>query len=161
MCTGCKYTVHGRCANKNPAPCTRTYVKSKKDVGVSQCTWLPLHSECARAPPRDVETFLLHFRFQHTTGWVETVTPRSAINARRRSRAFKAWRPNTVCGVTPWWESSKLVHVSLGWNYIIYEQWGEKCAFSCDQKGPILSLISVVLWLNIQRLEAFLVQFIC
>uniref|UniRef100_A0A8C2H865 Diacylglycerol kinase n=1 Tax=Cyprinus carpio TaxID=7962 RepID=A0A8C2H865_CYPCA len=33
-CTCCKYTVHGRCANKNPAPCTRTYVKSKKETGV-------------------------------------------------------------------------------------------------------------------------------
>uniref|UniRef100_A0A4W6FEF2 Diacylglycerol kinase n=1 Tax=Lates calcarifer TaxID=8187 RepID=A0A4W6FEF2_LATCA len=33
-CTCCKYTVHGRCANKNPEPCTRTYVKSKKETGV-------------------------------------------------------------------------------------------------------------------------------
>uniref|UniRef100_A0A8D3E4C0 Diacylglycerol kinase n=1 Tax=Scophthalmus maximus TaxID=52904 RepID=A0A8D3E4C0_SCOMX len=33
-CTCCMYTVHGRCANKNPAPCTRTYVKSKKETGV-------------------------------------------------------------------------------------------------------------------------------
>lgn len=33
-CAGCKYTVHGRCANKNPAPCARTYVKSKKETGV-------------------------------------------------------------------------------------------------------------------------------
>uniref|UniRef100_A0A8C9VSY5 Diacylglycerol kinase n=1 Tax=Scleropages formosus TaxID=113540 RepID=A0A8C9VSY5_SCLFO len=33
-CSCCKYTVHGRCANKNPGPCTRTYVMSKKDTGV-------------------------------------------------------------------------------------------------------------------------------
>ncbi|KAG9328491.1 hypothetical protein JZ751_013544 [Albula glossodonta] len=39
-CTCCKYTVHGRCANKNPAPCTRTYVKSKKDTGVPAHDWV-------------------------------------------------------------------------------------------------------------------------
>uniref|UniRef100_A0A8C7SUD2 Diacylglycerol kinase n=1 Tax=Oncorhynchus mykiss TaxID=8022 RepID=A0A8C7SUD2_ONCMY len=39
-CTCCKYTVHGRCANINPAPCTRTYVKSKKDTGVPTHDWV-------------------------------------------------------------------------------------------------------------------------
>ncbi|KAJ8265505.1 hypothetical protein COCON_G00146040 [Conger conger] len=39
-CTCCKYTVHGRCANKNPSPCTRTYVKSKKDTGISAHDWV-------------------------------------------------------------------------------------------------------------------------
>lgn len=31
----CKYTVHGHCANKNPGPCACTFVKSKKQIGVS------------------------------------------------------------------------------------------------------------------------------
>uniref|UniRef100_A0A3Q1DFU4 Diacylglycerol kinase n=1 Tax=Amphiprion ocellaris TaxID=80972 RepID=A0A3Q1DFU4_AMPOC len=39
-CTCCKYTVHGRCANRNPAPCTRTYVKSKKETGVCSHDWV-------------------------------------------------------------------------------------------------------------------------
>uniref|UniRef100_A0A665SYQ3 Diacylglycerol kinase n=1 Tax=Echeneis naucrates TaxID=173247 RepID=A0A665SYQ3_ECHNA len=39
-CTCCKYTVHGRCANKNPAPCTKTYVKSKKETGVPLHDWV-------------------------------------------------------------------------------------------------------------------------
>uniref|UniRef100_A0A673N0F9 Diacylglycerol kinase n=1 Tax=Sinocyclocheilus rhinocerous TaxID=307959 RepID=A0A673N0F9_9TELE len=39
-CTCCKYTVHGRCANKNPAPCTRTYVMSKKETGVRKPLFL-------------------------------------------------------------------------------------------------------------------------
>ncbi|KAM9429670.1 diacylglycerol kinase alpha-like [Salvelinus alpinus] len=39
-CTCCKYTVHGRCANRNPAPCTRTYVKSKKDTRVPTHDWV-------------------------------------------------------------------------------------------------------------------------
>uniref|UniRef100_A0A8C9WFT7 Diacylglycerol kinase n=1 Tax=Scleropages formosus TaxID=113540 RepID=A0A8C9WFT7_SCLFO len=39
-CSCCKYTVHGRCANKNPGPCTRTYVMSKKDTGVATHDWV-------------------------------------------------------------------------------------------------------------------------
>uniref|UniRef100_A0A672NFS0 Diacylglycerol kinase n=1 Tax=Sinocyclocheilus grahami TaxID=75366 RepID=A0A672NFS0_SINGR len=39
-CTCCKFTVHGRCANKNPAPCTRTYVMSKKETGIAAHDWV-------------------------------------------------------------------------------------------------------------------------
>ncbi|XP_062870931.1 diacylglycerol kinase, alpha a isoform X2 [Trichomycterus rosablanca] len=39
-CTWCKLTVHGRCANRTPTPCTRTYVKSKKDAGISTHDWV-------------------------------------------------------------------------------------------------------------------------
>ncbi|CAB1353908.1 unnamed protein product [Coregonus sp. 'balchen'] len=38
-CTLCKYTVHGRCANKNPGPCACTFVKSKKQIGVPAHGW--------------------------------------------------------------------------------------------------------------------------
>uniref|UniRef100_A0AAQ4QCU9 Diacylglycerol kinase n=1 Tax=Gasterosteus aculeatus aculeatus TaxID=481459 RepID=A0AAQ4QCU9_GASAC len=31
-CTFCKYTVHSHCANKNPEPCARTFVRSKKEI---------------------------------------------------------------------------------------------------------------------------------
>uniref|UniRef100_A0A667YWN3 Diacylglycerol kinase n=1 Tax=Myripristis murdjan TaxID=586833 RepID=A0A667YWN3_9TELE len=39
-CTCCKYTVHGRCANRNPASCTRTYVKSRKETGIAAHDWV-------------------------------------------------------------------------------------------------------------------------
>uniref|UniRef100_A0A665VU50 Diacylglycerol kinase n=1 Tax=Echeneis naucrates TaxID=173247 RepID=A0A665VU50_ECHNA len=35
-CNCCKYIVHNQCANKNPEPCARTFVKSKKEIGVRQ-----------------------------------------------------------------------------------------------------------------------------
>lgn len=39
-CTCCKYTVHNQCANKNPEPCARTFVKSKKEIGVPAHDWI-------------------------------------------------------------------------------------------------------------------------
>ncbi|XP_053300285.1 diacylglycerol kinase, alpha b isoform X2 [Pleuronectes platessa] len=39
-CTCCKYTVHNQCANRNPAPCARTFVKSKKEIGVAAHEWI-------------------------------------------------------------------------------------------------------------------------
>ncbi|XP_010780235.1 diacylglycerol kinase, alpha b isoform X1 [Notothenia coriiceps] len=39
-CTCCKYTVHSRCANKNPEPCSRTFVKSKEEIGIAAHDWI-------------------------------------------------------------------------------------------------------------------------
>ncbi|XP_041809041.1 diacylglycerol kinase, alpha b [Chelmon rostratus] len=39
-CTCCKYTVHNQCANKNPEACARTFVKSKKEIGVAAHDWI-------------------------------------------------------------------------------------------------------------------------
>uniref|UniRef100_A0A8C3AB68 Diacylglycerol kinase n=1 Tax=Cyclopterus lumpus TaxID=8103 RepID=A0A8C3AB68_CYCLU len=52
-CTCCKYTVHGRCANRNPAPCTRTYVKSKKETGRHDACADQEPTECTCGPLRD------------------------------------------------------------------------------------------------------------
>ncbi|KAM6946538.1 diacylglycerol kinase, alpha b isoform 2-T2 [Lycodopsis pacificus] len=39
-CTFCKYTVHSHCANKNAEPCARTFVSSKKEIGVAAHDWI-------------------------------------------------------------------------------------------------------------------------
>uniref|UniRef100_A0A671YIC7 Diacylglycerol kinase n=1 Tax=Sparus aurata TaxID=8175 RepID=A0A671YIC7_SPAAU len=39
-CNCCKYTVHSQCANKNPEACARTFVKSKKEIGVAAHDWI-------------------------------------------------------------------------------------------------------------------------
>uniref|UniRef100_A0A671YPC1 Diacylglycerol kinase n=1 Tax=Sparus aurata TaxID=8175 RepID=A0A671YPC1_SPAAU len=39
-CNCCKYTVHSQCANKNPEACARTFVKSKKEIGVRTHDWI-------------------------------------------------------------------------------------------------------------------------
>uniref|UniRef100_A0A8C6PHL9 Diacylglycerol kinase n=1 Tax=Nothobranchius furzeri TaxID=105023 RepID=A0A8C6PHL9_NOTFU len=39
-CTCCKYTVHNQCANKNPEPCARTFVKSKQEIGKATHDWI-------------------------------------------------------------------------------------------------------------------------
>lgn len=41
---GCAYTVHNQCANKNPEPCARTFVKTKEEIGVrnTNLTLFPL-----------------------------------------------------------------------------------------------------------------------
>lgn len=38
LLAGCKYTVHNQCANNNPDPCARTFVKSKQETGVRNPT---------------------------------------------------------------------------------------------------------------------------
>lgn len=96
FCTGCKYTVHGRCANRNPAPCARTYVKSKKETGVCFGLHHSLYRH-TRSKYDFISCLSSHtfkqgfplFRLQRMTGCVGTVIPGSVIDARRRSRATK------------------------------------------------------------------------
>ncbi|XP_037303771.2 diacylglycerol kinase, alpha b [Pungitius pungitius] len=47
-CTFCKYTVHSRCANKNPEPCARTFVRSKKEIGVAAHDWIKADCKSTR-----------------------------------------------------------------------------------------------------------------
>ncbi|XP_013857472.1 diacylglycerol kinase, alpha b isoform X2 [Austrofundulus limnaeus] len=39
-CNCCKYTVHNQCANNNPDPCARTFVKSKQEIGKPTHDWI-------------------------------------------------------------------------------------------------------------------------
>nr|XP_046240064.1 diacylglycerol kinase, alpha b isoform X2 [Scatophagus argus] len=47
-CTCCKYTVHSQCANKNPESCARTFVKSKKEIGVAAHDWIRADSNSTK-----------------------------------------------------------------------------------------------------------------
>ncbi|TWW61817.1 Diacylglycerol kinase alpha [Takifugu flavidus] len=47
-CTCCKYTVHNQCANKNPEPCARTFVKSKKEIGIAAHDWIRTDSSSGK-----------------------------------------------------------------------------------------------------------------
>ncbi|KAM4741732.1 diacylglycerol kinase, alpha b [Anableps anableps] len=39
-CNCCAYTVHNQCANKNPEPCARTFVKTKQEIGKATHDWI-------------------------------------------------------------------------------------------------------------------------
>ncbi|MEQ2245741.1 hypothetical protein ILYODFUR_031069 [Ilyodon furcidens] len=39
-CNYCAYTVHNQCANKNPEPCARTFVKNKQEIGKATHDWI-------------------------------------------------------------------------------------------------------------------------
>ncbi|XP_031423910.1 diacylglycerol kinase, alpha b isoform X1 [Clupea harengus] len=47
-CSVCKYTVHSRCANKSTAPCVRTHVKSKAEIGVPAHDWIRTESDSSK-----------------------------------------------------------------------------------------------------------------
>lgn len=59
---GCKYIVHNQCANRNSEPCARTFVKSKKEIGVSTSTRQHFHF---------FTLIWVHFRERHQ--WSNTV----------------------------------------------------------------------------------------
>uniref|UniRef100_A0A3Q0T5C4 Diacylglycerol kinase n=1 Tax=Amphilophus citrinellus TaxID=61819 RepID=A0A3Q0T5C4_AMPCI len=40
LCCNCKYIVHSQCANKDPEPCARTFVKSKQEIGIAAHDWI-------------------------------------------------------------------------------------------------------------------------
>ncbi|KAM9759744.1 diacylglycerol kinase, alpha b [Menidia menidia] len=47
-CNCCMYTVHSRCANKNPEPCARTFVKSKQETGKAVHDWIKADSNSSK-----------------------------------------------------------------------------------------------------------------
>ncbi|XP_034022761.1 diacylglycerol kinase, alpha b isoform X2 [Thalassophryne amazonica] len=47
-CTCCKYTVHSQCANKSREPCARTFVKSKKNLGVPAHDWIRVNCNATK-----------------------------------------------------------------------------------------------------------------
>ncbi|XP_075997440.1 diacylglycerol kinase, alpha b [Genypterus blacodes] len=60
-CTCCKYTVHNQCANKNPEPCARTFVKTKKEIGVPAHGWI-------RADCKSTKCHVCHKKIKTLTG---------------------------------------------------------------------------------------------
>ncbi|CAG5982355.1 unnamed protein product [Menidia menidia] len=48
LLASCMYTVHSRCANKNPEPCARTFVKSKQETGKAVHDWIKADSNSSK-----------------------------------------------------------------------------------------------------------------
>uniref|UniRef100_A0AAR2IXR9 Diacylglycerol kinase n=1 Tax=Pygocentrus nattereri TaxID=42514 RepID=A0AAR2IXR9_PYGNA len=79
-CTCCKYTVHGRCANRNPAPCTRTYVKSKKDIGISAHDWVSGNCDSGKCDRCQKKIKSLHGLTGKRCVWCHTMRHDECVN---------------------------------------------------------------------------------
>ncbi|KAG9269816.1 diacylglycerol kinase alpha-like [Astyanax mexicanus] len=79
-CTCCKYTVHGRCANRNPDPCTRTYVMSKKDIGVSTHDWVSGNCDSGKCDRCQKKIKSLHGLTGKRCVWCHTLRHDECVN---------------------------------------------------------------------------------
>ncbi|XP_036446540.1 diacylglycerol kinase, alpha a [Colossoma macropomum] len=79
-CTCCKYTVHGRCANRNPAPCSRTYVKSKKDIGISAHDWVSGNCDSGKCDRCQKKIKSLHGLTGKRCVWCHTMRHDECVN---------------------------------------------------------------------------------
>ncbi|XP_028301612.1 diacylglycerol kinase, alpha b isoform X2 [Gouania willdenowi] len=77
-CKCCKYIVHNQCANRNSEPCARTFVESKKDVGVAAHDWI-------RAECKSKKCQVCHKKIKSLTGkrcvWCQEMRHNDCISA--------------------------------------------------------------------------------
>uniref|UniRef100_A0A3B3CP54 Diacylglycerol kinase n=1 Tax=Oryzias melastigma TaxID=30732 RepID=A0A3B3CP54_ORYME len=140
-CTCCKYTVHGRCANRDPAPCTRTYVKSKKETGVAAHDWVS--GNCDSKKCDRCQKKIKSFQGKHCV-WCHTM---------RHDECAELEPTECTCGplkdhILPPWAIYPVVKVQNYWKAYLRKIYDSLTLFMHEQIIPVPNTRPLLVFVN-------------